>query len=369
MTKKVLLTTLEYPPTVGGLGVATQRLARNLAASGYRVHIVAAEEGVERDVRTTEEDGLVVHRVRQPFAADPSAGFVLRQLLQRLDAEVQFDLFHGMFLPAVYPLLSVAGARPLVASIRGTDAVELLDQPSLRALILPALRKATWITSVNQLYLNRVAEEVTIAGRSSVIRNGVVPVAGEQWRLDDTNRGVVGTAGRFRRVKDIPLLIRGYERVPPQLRRRLILAGGFADPTEESWSQTLIGEFGIGDEVTITGSLPHAEVLRRHGTFHVYVQSSAYEGMPNALLEAASLGVPLVATAVGGMAETITDGESGLLVPHGDPAALGGAITRVLGDDALAQHLSAGALRLVAELSPERERDAWLALYARLLSA
>jgi glycosyltransferase involved in cell wall biosynthesis len=370
---RILLSTEEYPPRVGGVGVASQRLARNLAAAGYEVHVVAPydTQGAACEVRTEEEEGrgLVVHRVYAD-AADPQASFVLRQLVRTLDDEWSFDLFHGFFLTAVYPCIAAAQRRqrPVIASIRGSDVLTMLDQPYCRGTILASLAKAAWITSVNQLYLDRVAEEVPVAGRSSVIRNGVAAIGGAPWQPGDHNRGVVGTIGQLRRVKDIPLLIRAYAGVPVELRRGLLLAGFFSEKDEEEWSRVLIGELGIESETTITGRFPHADAAKYLRSMHVYAQSSAYEGLPNALLEAASCGVPLVATRVGGMAEILTDGETALLADHGEPAQLRDAITRILGDDALALHLSAGARQLAAELSFENERDAWLALYARLLA-
>ena len=123
---------------------------------------------------------------------------------------------------------------------------------------------------------------------------------------------------------------------------------------------------GIRGEVRYTGRFPQPEVFEHLRNMHVYVQSSAYEGLPNALLEAASIGVPLVATEVGGMPEVLTDGVNALLVPHGEPIQLTRAIERILGDDALAARLSQGARRLAADLSPEREWAEWLALYRRL---
>jgi glycosyltransferase involved in cell wall biosynthesis len=260
--------------------------------------------------------------------------------------------------------------RPIIASIRGSDVTNLLEVPFMRSTILAGLRKATWITSVNQLYMARVAQDVPVAGRSSVIRNGIArPADQAMWQLRAENRGGVGTVGQFRKVKDIPLLIRAYHRVPAALRRRLLLAGYFAaaDASEAEWSHCLIEEFGIAEEVRVTGRFDHAVVFDHLRSLHVYVQASAYEGLPNAVLEAASLGVPLVATAVGGLAEILEDGVSALLAPHGDPASLGAAIARVLADDALAQRLSQGAQAVAATLSVETERAQWLALYAKLL--
>jgi glycosyltransferase involved in cell wall biosynthesis len=297
--------------------------------------------------------------------------FALRRFIGHLDQEMGFALFHGFFLPAAYPCLGVAArgeARPVIASIRGSDVMTLLDQPATRALLLPVLRGATWITSVNDECLAIVAAQVPIVGRHSVIRSGVEQPVGEGgWTLSDGNRGVVGTVGEFRKVKDIPLLVRAYGALPREARTRLLLAGFFADAEEEGWSTDLIDELELADEVTITGPFPNAEVGTYLRRMHVYVQASAHEGLPNALLEAAARGVPIVATAVGGMKEVLVHGESALLVPHGDRDALMRAIGRVLDDDALARRLSEGAHALAVALSPERERDDWLALYRRLI--
>ena len=355
--------------------MAAQRLARLLTAAGYRVHVVTPVEvaGATGEVRHTQEDDVTVHRILCDWR-NPDTSFLQRQLVRQLDEQYGFDLFHGFFLSALYPCISAASRagrkRPIIASIRGSDVTNLLDAPFMRSTILAGLRKATWITSVNQLYLDRVALDVPVAGRSSVIRNGIQRPAGEAlWRLDEHNRGVVGTVGQFRKVKDIPLLIRAYQRVPAALRRRLLLAGYFsaADASEEEWSRSLIEEFGIGEQVTMTGRFDHAAVFGHLRSLHIYVQASAYEGLPNAVLEAASLGVPLVTTAVGGLVEILEDGVSALLAPHGDPASLGAAIARVLADDALAQRLSQGAQAVAAALSVETERAQWLALYAKLL--
>lgn len=370
---RICLSTASYPPLQGGVAVASARLARHLAAAGYDVHVVTpvARDEAQGEVESVNEDGVRVHRVfhQQPWGQ--SGLFTLRRFIGELDQQVGFALFHGFFLPAAYPCLGVATrgvTRPVIASIRGSDVMTLLDQPATRALLLPVLRTATWITSVNEECLARVAAQVPIAGRHSVIRSGIKqPSAEPVWHLTDANRGVVGTVGEFRKVKDIPLLVRAYGALPRNTRCGLLLAGYFADAEEEAWSTELIHELGLVDEVTVTGPFPNAEVGAHLRRMHVYVQSSAHEGLPNALLEAAARGVPIVATAIGGMREVLVDDHSALLVPHGDRDGLMRAIGRVLADDALARRLSDGARALTATLSPERERDDWLALYRRVI--
>ncbi|MGE3277003.1 MAG: glycosyltransferase family 4 protein [Vicinamibacterales bacterium] len=370
----ICLSIAEYPPRPGGVAVGGARLARFLADAGYGVHVVAPvpAPGAAGEVESRDEDGITVHRVSHADFASGAGQFAVRQAVQRLDAAHGFALFHGFFLTAAYPCLGPAarGRRPLVASIRGNDVVTLLEQPLTRAVLLPVLRAATWVTSVNEAYLARVAEEVDVEGRSSVIRSGIVsPVGGDaEWKPGEANRGQVGTVGEFRKVKDVPLLVRAYAGVPGALRRGLLLAGFFSDRDEAEWTATLVNEFGLEGDVTLTGPFANAEVGTHLARMHVYVQSSGHEGLPNALLEAASRGVPIVATAVGGMREVLVDGESALLVPHGDPAAMTAAIRRVLEDDALAARLSAGGRALAARFSPDQERDAWLSLYERLLA-
>ncbi len=375
MNGSICLCSTMYPPALGGVAGAACRLAGMLRDLGFGVHVVAVEEGTARpegELRSADEDGVTVHRLAQRAIANGTK-FALRDVILALDSTHAFDLFHGFFLPSAEPCLMVAEStappRPVVASIRGNDAIALKDHPFSRAGILEVLARADWVTSVNRSYLDLVAEDVPVEGRSSVIRNSVAPppAGSPAWQLHGGNRGVVGILGELRKVKDVPLLVRAYAGLPADLRRGLVLAGFFTDRTEEDWTNALIDRFDLGREVTRTGPFPPSSALEHLRALHVYVQCSAFEGMPNALIEAASLGVPLVATAVGGMAEILVDGESGLLVPHGDSAALSGAIRRILQDDALALRLSAGGRALAARLSPETEREEWAALYRRLL--
>lgn len=102
---------------------------------------------------------------------------------------------------------------------------------------------------------------------------------------------------------------------------------------------------------------------------HIAVLPSYYgEGLPMALLEAASCGRPIVAADVPGSREIARDGESALLVPPRDAAALAEAILRLAGDPALRARLGAGGRALVErEFSEQRIVDATLALWRRLL--
>jgi glycosyltransferase involved in cell wall biosynthesis len=100
---------------------------------------------------------------------------------------------------------------------------------------------------------------------------------------------------------------------------------------------------GLGDRFQILGY--RDEATRLIGAADLFVLASHHEGLPVSVMEALVLGVPVVAPAVGGLREAVTDGESGLLVRPDDPAALADAIARVATDDELRAKLAAGAER------------------------
>ncbi|VAW33210.1 hypothetical protein MNBD_CPR01-311 [hydrothermal vent metagenome] len=99
----------------------------------------------------------------------------------------------------------------------------------------------------------------------------------------------------------------------------------------------------LGSACVFTGAQSHADMLAILKYTDVFVLNSSYEGLSHMLIEAQTLGVPTVATKVGGNTEIITDNENGLLVPYGDFDALPFAISRILSDKSLKSRLSASA--------------------------
>lgn len=93
--------------------------------------------------------------------------------------------------------------------------------------------------------------------------------------------------------------------------------------------------------------------------------SSSWENMPHVLIEALSVGTPVIATAVGGVPEIVVDGENGLLVPPGDPNAITGAVRRLLSDAELRTRLRAAAAPSVARFAPDRVIDELETILAR----
>lgn len=137
---------------------------------------------------------------------------------------------------------------------------------------------------------------------------------------------VVGTVGNFTPKKDHRTLLEATARAALHHSGfRLVLVG--SGPLESALRDAA-RSLGLMDRVVFTGS--RDDVAELLPAFDVFALSSRNEGLSISLLEAMAAGLPCVATSVGGVPEVVTDGEEGLLVPAGDPAALGDALSTML---------------------------------------
>ena len=108
-----------------------------------------------------------------------------------------------------------------------------------------------------------------------------------------------------------------------------------------------VTETGLGDAVTLTGWLEPEEVRARMAQSDVLVLPTYREGFPNALIEAFAQGLPAIATAVGGIPDSLKDGDAGYLIAPRDSAALAAAMRRFIDGPALVERHSAAALEVV----------------------
>jgi glycosyltransferase involved in cell wall biosynthesis len=169
--------------------------------------------------------------------------------------------------------------------------------------------------------------------------------------------GVVAALER-RKAHDVLLhaLAATLSKLPPL---RVLFCG---DGSERAALARLTRELGLESRVRFLGELGQvADVL---AALDLFVLPSRHEGLGVAVLEAMAAGVPVVASAVGGLPEAVDDGRTGLLVPPEDPRALGVAIAELAADVERARRMGiAGRARVLAEFSMERMADAYEALY------
>ena len=159
--------------------------------------------------------------------------------------------------------------------------------------------------------------------------------------------------GRLTRQKALGTAIAAIARVP---QARLILVG---DGPEREQLDRAVAESGAGERISFRGALSRDEALRTVAGADAALLSSDWENLPHSAVEALSVGVPVVSTAVGGVPEVVRDGENGLLVPPGRADELAAAIGRIVAEPGLRDRLAAAAKPSVAAISSE-------AIYGRL---
>ena len=157
-------------------------------------------------------------------------------------------------------------------------------------------------------------------------------------------RSLIGTVGRLEPRKGTATLLAAFAALRGGGGRdaALVVVG---DGPLRGELERAAERLGVAADVHFLGD--RADVLGVLAALDVFVLPSRTEGMSNALLEAMAAAHPVVATAVGGTPEVVSDGASGLLVPADDPAAMSAAIARILDDGALATRLGAAARQTV----------------------
>lgn len=332
----------------GGLERFVLDLATKQLTSGYEVTIFSI-------LRTGGYVTDVVNAGIQVIQAGKSRSFdvsVLRQL-RAASVGARVDVVHAHnFTPNYYAATAILGSGSRRPTLVGTchDMGARLSNRHLRRMYRWALRRTTRVSMVSQ----GVCDQYMTTGlvdprRATTIPNGV-PV--ERFANSPARRAagraalglsgdglVIGTVGRYVKLKNhqmligvVPELVRSF----PDLQVVIVGYGELEDALRQQ-----ISDLGMQGHITLTGK--RSDVADILPAFDVYCTPSLTEGLPIALLEACASSLAIVATAVGGNAEVISNGETGLLTRPGDPAGFRDALHRLLADATLRENVANAA--------------------------
>jgi glycosyltransferase involved in cell wall biosynthesis len=177
---------------------------------------------------------------------------------------------------------------------------------------------------------------------------------------------IIGSVGSLHRDKGHRYLVEAVPFVVKEVPKAKFVVVG--DGPERTYLESRAIELGIGSHMTFLGQ--RSDVAELMPQFDVFVQPSLREGLPNAVLEASALGLPIIATAVGGVPELVEHGQTGLLVPPGSSQELAQALVRLARDDGLRATLGAAARTVSVTLcSPEREFMETDAIYREVVNS
>ena len=176
---------------------------------------------------------------------------------------------------------------------------------------------------------------------------------------------VIGFVGRLDRIKNLPLLITAFSILLRDFPNLCLLIVG--DGPDEPRLRSMVCELGLFEKVRFLG--PQNDVVLYLRLMNLFVLPSQLEGMSNTILEAMSVGLPVVAFRVGGNTEIVDHRRTGILVDDQTPEALSKAISFYLKNpDKISQHGKTGRKRVLNEFSISRMVSGYETLYANLVN-
>jgi glycosyltransferase involved in cell wall biosynthesis len=353
---------------IGGAQAHVRDLASAMHGAGHEVTVLAGMEGALFDQLAERKVPfqLVPDLVRPiAFRRDVAAVRQLKALIRALRPDVITT--HSSKAGWLGRLAARQLRIPVIFTAHGWAFTEGVPraQRSVYAMAERLMSPlADQIITVSS-YDRELALEHRIAPADKItcIHNGVRDLLEPGAALRTPAPGPVRIAmlGRFVAQKDHASLLKALATLRPE-EWLLDLAG---DGPGQAGIEALAAELGVAHRVRFLGhSDDIAGLLRRSD---VLALISHWEGLPYSILEAMSLGLPVIASDVGGVSEAVVDGESGRLVPRGDVAGLQAALAELISHPELRRRLgTAGRRRYEAAFRFERMFSDTLALYERV---
>jgi len=361
-------------------------MLKRLRAAGHDVEVLAP---AYRGGGNREFGGIPVHRFRyfparwEDLTHDQATPDRLRRSLRykimplfyvlggvwaawRLCRRRSYDIVH-VHWPLPHALLGWAARRACGARmITSWYGVELRwvksSLPWLRRFLVWALRASDQVVAISSATAREITNLVPVSVRVIPYTIGFPEAApgSSSPRAGDTF--VILFVGSLVERKGVRYLIDALPLLSTQLHAKLVIIG---DGAERSRLEAQVRERGLDHRVEVRGRVAEQELRRAYAGASVLVLPAIVdargdtEGLGVVLLEAMSYGVPVIGSDLGGITDIVVDGETGLLVPPQDPAALAAALERLATDRGLARRLGeAGG-------SHVRRRFSWPAIIAQ----
>jgi glycosyltransferase involved in cell wall biosynthesis len=313
---------------------------------------------------------LNLRMLRQRVTLDPHLIVQARRVIREHD--INLIQTHGYKSNTIGFFLQLLCRRPWIGFAHGfiEDNWKVRFYNRIERLVL---RRADRIVAVSNSMKALLTQHGVAAPKVRVIHNAIDPneivpsTSGKEIKQRyglTSDQKVIGVIGRLNPEKGQLIFLRAMEKTArsfPGVKALII-----GDGQDRAMLEAFCRERGLSDHVVFSGY--QEKIADLYQVLDLLVLPSLSEGLPNTVLEAMSFGVPVLATAVGGVPEIIRDG-NGMMVPPNDPGALAERMIELLRDDALRQAIGLkGKNSLYPRFAPDNRARQIVGLYEELLS-
>ena len=333
-------------PMGGGERIAL-KLASLLPSYGYRVSILTFQAPTDPAVCANPPCPIYLLPLTNAFSLSAlRASLQLRRFLREQGVQIVQTFFESSDLWAGLVTKWMSSAR-LIWSRRDMGILRKRKHRTAYRLLAGMPDR---VFAVSELVRRHCIDVDRIApNRVETIYNGLeladwAPGTSAGGSLDAC---LITSVGNIRHVKGQDIFVRAAAQVRQRFPGvRFSIAGSVLDPAYFKQLEELVREFGLADRFYFAGGVRD---LRSHfAAAQMFVLPSRSEGFSNAIVEAMAMALPVVATDVGGNAEAVSNGVSGIVVPSEDPDALAAAMLRLLEDPAGARKMGEAGRQIVA---------------------
>ena len=326
--------------TEGGAQTHISQLSKNLKEEGNEVTVMSCPGGWLEDI--TKSNGIKYYpNVFLSNSLNPLKGFKAMKEIKKVIKEFNPDLISLHSSAAgLWGRLAVKGKIKTVFTAHGWSFTE--GVPFLRKRIAILVEKfiskyAHKVICVSE-FDESLSHKYKVVPKYKVltIHNGVE--IGEKKEKNYSFPLRIIFVGRLSDQKNPMLLVKAFNELSDELKNKseVILVGGGTEGKDNI--EKYISENNLNNKVKLLGSLPRNKVFEEYEKSHIFVLTSNWEGFPRSILEAMSFSLPIIATDVGGVKESVTS-DCGFIIPKDGKEELKEALTLLLNDTSLINFL------------------------------
>ena len=354
-----ILNVLKFSPTVGG-GIVQHLdvLGRVVKSSGHKLLIAFPKKRDWQAELETISEVIIIPAIENPFRSGFPA--ILRKLCN--DKKIDVVHFHFYFsLPFSLAFSLKKWDLPVIQHWHNPPAAlnDFLTPPDKVKGQLKRIGAGLIARFTDRRVINRhisISHEIstllvkngwTDKRKITLLPNGVPVITYKDKDLKSkmTSTPIIGMVANFRPQKDHFTLLMAFNILfKSKIQSELWLVGD--GPTKPE-IETLSKKLGVDSRIRFLGTISNPSEV--YSKFDIFVLSSHFEGHPLVALEAMSFGLPIVATRISGIQETITHNVNGFLVKPRDPQDLAEALKKLLADQSLAKRLGEEARKSLAK--------------------